>query len=324
MPNVEWLLKEATAEERLSVGARTLIDDERWRATLERLEVGPGLRVFLTTAEVRQDVTLQPRDSETVPWMGSQISTAGRVEIDFLDGQRSYIAPDHTSLFRPSVRRADFMIAAGQSIRVAGYGLRADRVVRLFDGAVPHALRPLIESEIDRTRIIEMPGTRRIRQIADSLFSPGLNGSLRTLFIEGLVLQLFAVQAAAAQGIAVPTVNKDFDERQRPLILDARDRLLSDMRKPPSLVELATAVGLSEKRLNAGFRAVFGATAFELLRNERLEHARIALEADAASVKEIAFRVGYNHVTNFINAFTARYGVAPKQYARRHAQGNAP
>jgi AraC-like DNA-binding protein len=86
------------------------------------------------------------------------------------------------------------------------------------------------------------------------------------------------------------------------------------MRAPPSLGELAAAAGLTEKRLNAGFRALFGTTVFETLRNERLEHARLVLDSEEVTLKAIAFRVGYNHVTNFINAFAARYGAPPRQY----------
>jgi len=32
-------------------------------------------------------------------------------------------------------------------------------------------------------------------------------------------------------------------------------------------------------------------------------------------MKQVAFRVGYDHVTNFINAFTARFGAPPRRYA---------
>ena len=53
---------------------------------------------------------------------------------------------------------------------------------------------------------------------------------------------------------------------------------------------------------------------FETLRNERLEHARQVLQSDKVSLKEASFRVGYNHVTNFVSAFTARYGAPPRQY----------
>jgi len=49
------------------------------------------------------------------------------------------------------------------------------------------------------------------------------------------------------------------------------------------------------------------------LRNERLDHARLAFHSGAVTLKEVSFRVGYNHVTNFINAFTQRYGAPPRQ-----------
>ena len=53
------------------------------------------------------------------------------------------------------------------------------------------------------------------------------------------------------------------------------------------------------------------------LAQRRLEHARVALKEGDLSIKLVAFRVGYNHVTNFINAFTARYGVPPRAYLDR-------
>jgi transcriptional regulator GlxA family with amidase domain len=56
------------------------------------------------------------------------------------------------------------------------------------------------------------------------------------------------------------------------------------MRQPPRLGDLAHPVGLTEKRPNTGFRLMFGATVFEALRNERLDHARQALEEGTASL----------------------------------------
>ena len=126
-------------------------------------------------------------------------------------------------------------------------------------------------------------------------------------------MQLVAAQAASP----TPVRRAGLSATERRAILRARERLLADMRHPPSLTALAAEVGLSEKRLNSGFRATFGETVFEVLRNERLEHARKALEERVLSLKQIAFRVGYNHVTNFVHAFSARYGAPPGRYAAR-------
>jgi AraC-like DNA-binding protein len=322
MANVEWLLREATDERTLRVGERTVIDDARWRATIERLQLGSGLRIFLTEAEARQDITVEARDDRTDRWMGAQVTIAGRADIDFLDGARTYASSDRALLFRPSGRTAAYSLKAGTTFHSAGYGLAVERIVRLFDGEVPEALHGLVDSgaDIDVSRVVAMRGDRAMRYLAGSLFGHGLNGPLRTLMMEGAVIQLLAVQAAAANQQPRARQHRGLAAREREAIHEARERLLADMRQPPTLGELALAAGLSEKRLNAGFRLLFGATVFEILRNERLGHAQIALQSEAASLKEVAFRVGYNHVNNFISAFATRYGAPPRQYVDRDPQ----
>ena len=312
--NVEWLLQEATGERALRVDQRTTIDDDTWTAVIERLELGPGLRVFLTAADVRKDFTLRPSDDEPDIWINSDVAVAGHVEIGLRDGLKTYVNPEHAILFRPKVRTVDFHLAGGQRVKVAGYGLHIDRVVRLFDDDVPESLRPLVEPKISESCIFSMRSSRQLRKLADNLFAPGLNGPLRTLFMEGAVLQLLAAQAA---GRSPARRSGGLTTGERDRVHAARDLLLADMRTPPSLGELAVAVGLTERRLNAGFRKAFGGSVFEVLRNHRLEHARIALGTETTPMKVIAHRVGYNHVTNFINAYTARYGMPPASHVRR-------
>ena len=319
MSNVEWLLREATDEQTLRVSECNVIDDARWRATIERLQLGPGLRVFLSDVEARQDLSIEARDDRTDRWVGGQVTVAGRADIDFLDGAYTHATADHALLFRPSGRAAAYSLKAGTTFHSAGYGLAVDRIVRLFEGEVPPSLAPLVEGEVGLSRVVAMRGNRLMRVLAGSLFGHGLNGPLRTLMMEGAVIQLLAVQAAAAADRRRARSSPALTNGEREALHEARRRLLVDMRRPPSLGEIAMAVGLSEKRLNAGFRKLFGATVFETLRNERLAHAQIVLRSEAASLKEIAFRVGYNHVTNFINAFTDRYGEPPRQYAERRA-----
>ena len=158
-----------------------------------------------------------------------------------------------------------------------------------------------------------------MRHLGRRLFARGINGPLRRLTMEGVVLQLFAAQAMAAGEPSKPSRERrsGLSTREQAAVGRARERLLSDMRRPPSLADLAEIAGLSERKLNAGFRQLYGATVFDVLRDQRLEHARLALEADALSLKELSYRVGYNHVSSFVHAFRARYGAPPRQYLRR-------
>ncbi len=311
MDNIDWLLHEADSERPLQVSARMTLDDAQWKAVIERAETGPGLRVFLTSAEIRNDITVQPRDAESEPWISSNITVSGKVEIEMPDGQRAASGTDQALLFRPSGRNPRYHVKAPQQLRLAGYALRLDRLERVFDGDLPAALRPMLAREFTTSRFITMPADQRLRRLAANLFAPGLNGPLRLLFMEGTVLQLLAAQLATQT-----RQSRAITLRERDAAMAARECLLADMRNPPGLGELAAKVGLSEKRLNACFRREFGGTVFEVLRNQRLEHACIALQA-GAPLKQVAFRVGYNHVTNFISAFTARYGESPGRFAEQ-------
>jgi AraC-like DNA-binding protein len=311
--NVEWLLREAMDERTHRFGERTVIDDAGWRASIERIEIGGGLRVFLTDAQAHRDITVEAHSDRSDRWVAGQVTIAGRADIDFHDGATTHATADQAVLFRLSGRGAAYSLKAGTRFHSAGYGLAVERIVRLFDGDVPEQLRPLLEPEIALSRTVAMAGNRRMRTLASGLFARGFNGPLRTLMMEGAVLQLLAVQAVAAEKRDPSTLRPALSAPERAAIREARERLLADMRQPPTLGQLADAVGLTEKRLNAGFRALFGVTVFEALRNERLDHARLAFQSGAVTVKEASFRVGYNHVTNFINAFTQRYGTPPRQ-----------
>jgi AraC-like DNA-binding protein len=315
MANVEWLLREAMDERTFAVGERTVIDDANWRASIERIQLGPGLHVFLTDAEAHEDITVEPRDPDTDQNMCSQVTIAGRAEIDFLDGERSHVSGDRAILFRPSRRAATFALKAGTRFQSAGYRLDVGRVVRLFEGHVPEALRGLVEEgEIGTSRVVAHRSGRAMRHVAGSLFGRGLNGPLRIMMMEGAALQLLAMQANAAGNARPARRARALAAHERDSVHEAYRRLLANMCAPPTLGALAAGVGLSEKRLNAGFRQLFGATVYEVLRNERLAHAKIALQSDHVLLKEVAFRVGYNHVTNFINAFTHRYGAPPREH----------
>ncbi|MEK9724699.1 MAG: helix-turn-helix transcriptional regulator [Rhodospirillaceae bacterium] len=68
---------------------------------------------------------------------------------------------------------------------------------------------------------------------------------------------------------------------------------------------------MSEKRINAVFREMYGGTVFEVLRDARLTIAREMLETGDAPIKSVSWDVGYAHVSNFNRAFSRMFGVTP-------------
>ncbi|MFQ4136838.1 helix-turn-helix transcriptional regulator [Nodosilinea sp. PGN35] len=96
----------------------------------------------------------------------------------------------------------------------------------------------------------------------------------------------------------------------------ASQLLRRQLTHPPSLIELARAVGINDHKLKVGFRQVFGTTVFGYLHEHRMERSRQLLESGDLSVTAAAEAVGFASRGHFAAAFRRKYGVNPGVYAR--------
>jgi len=310
---IEWLLSGADEVRELPMLNRIVADDAQWRATIERVQIGKDLRAFLTDVEARREVALEPRSDRDDAWIASQLTVLGQADLTFPDGAQARATPRYAFFFRAPEGRARYALKAGTRFRSVGYSIGTERLSRLLEGRMPEAMEALT-GRGTATAVVGMNMDQVMRGVVTTLFRRQLNGPLQSLMIEGGIMQLLALQVAKLSQSPGPDAIRPLSIKERKLVAEAREWLLSDMRRPPTLGEMALRSGMTERRLNAGFQSLFGMTAFGLLRNERLSHVRQALELESASVREIAILVGYNHVTNFISAFRARYGVTPRHY----------
>lgn len=100
-------------------------------------------------------------------------------------------------------------------------------------------------------------------------------------------------------------------------LLQARAMLEDRHQETWSVQSLADAVGLNEKRLQAGFNALYGATVHESLTRIRLDVA-LAMLSSGSSVTETAQAVGFANVSHFSKVFRNQFGIAPKKWVHGH------
>jgi hypothetical protein len=153
VPDVEWLLRDASEQRLLRLNELAVIDDEQWHGTIERVYIGPSLRVFLIDVTARRDVRVEPDNHRTDQWMCGHVTIAGRADIDFLDGERTYATPEQAILFRLSGLHAAFAVKAGARFHSAGYVLDLAGIRRLLGGEVPDAMTPQFELQISISRV---------------------------------------------------------------------------------------------------------------------------------------------------------------------------
>lgn len=80
-----------------------------------------------------------------------------------------------------------------------------------------------------------------------------------------------------------------------------------------SVGDLAHLSGRSLSSFNRDFKALYQLSPKKWLQEKRLAFARQLLEEQDVTVTDVALKVGYENVSNFIKAFKERYGLTPKQ-----------
>lgn len=81
-----------------------------------------------------------------------------------------------------------------------------------------------------------------------------------------------------------------------------------------TLAEMADTVNLSRWRLCHLFKESMGTSPERYLTQVRLEKARLLLETEFLTVKEVMNRVGMSDASYFARSFKAAYGVTPIKY----------
>lgn len=157
--------------------------------------------------------------------------------------------------------------------------------------------------------------TRALLATAWQLLHPPHTGKLAALYRQSRgidllfgLLDTFSTQPASPVPIRGTLIERLHHARE---ILDAR---LDD---PPSLDELARAIGTNVRALKQGFKACFGVTVFGYVFEQRMQLARRLLESEGVSVALVAQQVGYGASSNFATAFRRRFGLPPSAMTRR-------
>ena len=89
-------------------------------------------------------------------------------------------------------------------------------------------------------------------------------------------------------------------------------------RHPPALEELSAEVGLSASRLAHLFRDETGMSIQSYIVERRLVMAAMLIIQSDEQIAQIAYRVGFNDVSNFNHSFKRRFAMSPREYRAKH------
>lgn len=136
---------------------------------------------------------------------------------------------------------------------------------------------------------------------------------LRHLYMESRALEF----TAEALGALLPTaadapLAQTLGPREIRRMRELHEFLRSDAALGLSLQGIARQIGMHPNTMQRHFRAQYGTTVVDCVREARLQRARQALESEGLSVSQAAEIAGYTTAANFATAFRRRFGMPPK------------
>lgn len=272
------------------------------------IEVHPDLWLTIWDCEYHDDVLT--KISEWDHLLQFCVYLSGKV-IDEYGGQ---LEEGYTCISGSGVQRQ--MLSESPKSRRVGVDIHLppDLLATFFPDEtreIPQQLRLLAKGN-DWQTLLYPETTAAIGGVAQQIVNCPFQGITKRMYLQGKVLELMALQLApilSAQDGLQPSPRLKADTIAR--IHYAREILVAHLENPPSLLELAQIVGVSDRTLQRGFKELFGKTAFSYLTEKRMESAEQLLRQKNITIVEVAHRVGYSEPRRFAEAFKRKFGITP-------------
>lgn len=225
-----------------------------------------------------------------------------------------------------ALRTAATVCVDDQAIRLrAGEGLLVFPFQFHHYTKVAHETLAWLFVTFESTEVVELAALR---------YQPfGLTPQLRSLAAElveayetertaDLPILILSILLARLRRLKLAAPTTALSVTTQPGLLLRVNQLAQRSHEPPSLQDMARALGISPSHLRARFRASCGVSIGRHLRHLRLEQACGHLRLGPQRVSEIAELCGFSSIYSFSRAFRVAYGVSPLAY--RHSGRSVP
>jgi AraC-like DNA-binding protein len=151
--------------------------------------------------------------------------------------------------------------------------------------------------------------------LGEAIFDNPYSGKSRQFYREAKVIELIAYQIdeLTRPEQEVDSTGVKLTAKEETLIEYCQQLLLSSLENPPSLIELAKEIGMSDYRLKNGFRQKFGITPNRFVVEHRMTKAKELIKKGNMTVSEVAMAVGFTSLGSFSNSFYEKFGIRPSE-----------
>lgn len=217
--------------------------------------------------------------------------------------------------------KRSIVFKAGEPIKVSVIALRKNEYLArkgCKEEELPTSLQLFLSMKYKEVKALFPPDriTLDTSLIVQEILGCPHKGLMRNCFVEAKTRELLlrSLERNGSEFLQPEDVaflkNADLEK-----LITARQILKNDLRNAPTIEELSKRVGLNRQKLKVGFKATFGKTIFQFLREERMTMAKSLLMNSRTTVQQVAAEVGYENASHFSRRFQEQFGILPGKFS---------
>lgn len=206
----------------------------------------------------------------------------------------------HQSLFKKNAH-----------IKIAAVVISAD-YLKSFLGDDISDFQFLFDS--DNNFLIEEIMTDDILRTVNDIVKKEEPGTLKSYHYKLKVMELL-FYFFQSLGKREKSVHQKLNERDIKAIYKVRDKIISSLNKPSTIVELKQIAGMNELKMRKLFTQVFGMGIYDYYQHLRMKEAARLLRDEKLSVSEVGYQMGFENLSHFTRVFEKHIGKKPKKYS---------
>ena len=144
----------------------------------------------------------------------------------------------------------------------------------------------------------------------NTVVNNGLNPQVREIFLKAKFVDILLSCFEHSQQHRFSGLDKDEIEK----IKTVHAVIVKNIQAQHAVNQLADELELDQRKLEKGFKVMFGTTVYQFIINKRMEKATHLLRDTMLPVSKIAASVGYPTARIFTDIFTKKYGCPPTAF----------
>jgi len=155
----------------------------------------------------------------------------------------------------------------------------------------------------------------KIAEVVQEIQKIKAKGMLHVMMVEGYVYQILSMHMMQHnKEVMNKRPQTSLLKRELKTIRKYAKKIEKNIAKDFSLEDISAETGLTQAKLQEGFKLLYNKTVTEYIRHARLELARDYIATTEMNISEVVYSIGFTSRSYFSKIFKEKYGISPSEF----------